>query len=214
MENMVKKLNVINWNGNVVSTIDSPLFLTKEFNKTLVQEVFHHLSNLRRYSIASTLSRGEVNFSGKKMRPQKRSGRARMGPKGAPHHYKGGVCFGPNGRLYNNKSMPKKKIRNALMSLLSKKLELGELIIMNDLQMPTISTKILVSNINTLKLQDSKLVFIDHKDNNNLLLSLRNIYTVDFLPTIALNVYDLFGKKKILISLEGLKELEGLYESK
>jgi large subunit ribosomal protein L4 len=214
MENMVKKLNVLNWNGDIVSTIDSPLFLTKEFNKALVQEVFHHLGNLRRFSIASTLSRGEVNFSGKKMRPQKRSGRARMGQRGAPHHYKGGVCFGPNGRLYNNKTMPKKKIRSALVSLLSKKVELGELIIMNDFNIPKISTQNLLNNIKTLKLNDSKLVFIDNKDNNNLLLSLRNIHYMDFLPTVALNVYDLFGKKKILISLNSLKELEGLYESK
>ena len=68
--------------------------------------------------------------------------------------------------------------------------------------------------IERLKLNDSKLVFIDNKDNNNLLLSLRNIHYMDFLPTVALNVYDLFGKKKILISLNSLKELEGLYESK
>lgn len=210
---MLEKLNIIDWSGNIVNTIDTPDVLKKEFNKILIQEVFHHFSNVRRYSIASTLSRSEVSFSGRKVRPQKRSGNARMGARGMPHHYKGGVCFGPNGRLYNNSKMPKKKVRNALFSLLSKKFELGELKILNNLTLETIHTKSLFKKIKDLNCNNNKLLFIDNKENSNLILSLRNIMNVDFLPNIAMNVYDLFGNKTIIMSLESMKKLEALYES-
>ena len=54
-----------------------------------------YFENLNRKTYKYALTRGEVSGSGKKMRPQKKSGRARQGDKRAPHLKKGGKAHGP-----------------------------------------------------------------------------------------------------------------------
>lgn len=214
----MSKLKIVDLNGKEISEINTPKCLMVEFNPKLIEEVYHFHSFNRRQATYGTLNRSELSYSGKKLWQQKRTGRARIGERGAVHHRGGNVCFGPDGRLYNIK-MPKKKVRKALFSLLTKKLELKELIIVNNLQLPEISTKKFTTytkgfNMNTIQNRSvHKGIFVDNIENKNLLLSLRNIPNVDFLPDVAFNVYDFFGNKTIVMSQDSLNKLEKLYEA-
>lgn len=64
--------------------------------------------------------------SGAKMRGQKKSGRARMGDKRAPHLRKGGKAHGAKPKVYSFPLNSKIKLK-ALYSLLSAKLAEGKI---------------------------------------------------------------------------------------
>jgi large subunit ribosomal protein L4 len=64
--------------------------------------------------------------SGKKMRPQKKSGRARMGDKRAPHLRKGGKVHGAKPVIYSFHLNAKIKLK-ALCALLTAKLVEGKI---------------------------------------------------------------------------------------
>ena len=71
--------------------------------------VVHHLDSLRQGS-ANTKTRGEVRGSGAKIRPQKGTGRARLGDGQSPMLRGGGVAFGPKPRDFSTK-LPRKVIQ-------------------------------------------------------------------------------------------------------
>ena len=69
------------------------------YNNYLRRDIIH---NVYRYFLfehkktyRTCMTRGDVAGSGIKMRPQKKSGRARQGDKRAPHLWKGGKAHGP-----------------------------------------------------------------------------------------------------------------------
>ena len=68
------------------------------FNLPLRRDIVHlvhmYFHNLNRQTYKRALTRGDVAGSGAKMRPQKKSGRARQGDKRAPHLWKGGKAHG------------------------------------------------------------------------------------------------------------------------
>jgi large subunit ribosomal protein L4 len=69
--------------------------------------------------------------SGKKMRPQKKMGAARMGDKRAPHLKKGGKAHGAKAMIYSFTLNSKIKLK-ALCSLLSAKLVEGKIKIVDE----------------------------------------------------------------------------------
>ena len=71
----------------------------------------------RRAGTHSTKTRGEVAYSGRKLLPQKGTGNARHGDRGAPIFVGGGVAHGPKPRDYSyhlNKKVRKKALKMAL----------------------------------------------------------------------------------------------------
>src|SRR6476659_11259057 len=88
------------------------------FHQSLVHEAARADLNARRSGTASTLSRGEVAFTGAKAWRQKGTGRARAGTLGVPNRYGGGVAFGPKPRRYTVK-VNRKARRRAMRAALS-----------------------------------------------------------------------------------------------
>lgn len=80
----------------------------------------------QRSGTASTKTRGEVNFSGAKIRPQKGTGNARMGTRGNPLMRKGGVIHGPKPRDFAT-DLPRRVRELALRSALSARWQEGKL---------------------------------------------------------------------------------------
>ncbi len=80
-----------------------------------------YFQNLGHKTFKQVLTRGDISGSGAKMRPQKKSGRARQGDKRAPHLYKGGK---PHGSVPMDYTYPlNEKIRLlALKTILSARL--------------------------------------------------------------------------------------------
>ncbi|CAO1638305.1 unnamed protein product [Parajaminaea phylloscopi] len=80
----------------------------------------------QRSGTANTKTRGEVNFSGRKIRPQKGSGHARLGTRSNPLLRKGGVIHGPKPRDFAT-DLPRRVRELALRSALSARWNEGKL---------------------------------------------------------------------------------------
>ncbi|MCB0368043.1 MAG: 50S ribosomal protein L4 [Bdellovibrionales bacterium] len=100
------------------------------FNYPLRRDLIYRLYDFRlklnRFTSKMTKNRGQTSGSGKKMRPQKGQGVARMGSKRAPHLWKGGKAHGAKPRVFSYPLNAKIKI-NALRALLSAKLAEGKI---------------------------------------------------------------------------------------
>ncbi|EEH40498.2 mitochondrial 54S ribosomal protein YmL6 [Paracoccidioides lutzii Pb01] len=84
-----------------------------------------------RQGTASTKWRDDVHGSRRKIRPQKGTGRARLGDKKSPMLRGGGVAHGPHPRDFSTK-LPKKIYDLAWRTALSYRYQRGQLIIVND----------------------------------------------------------------------------------
>ena len=155
----------------------------------------------------STKTRGQVRGGGKKPWRQKGTGRARQGTIRAPHWRGGGVVFGPHPRDYSFK-VNKKEIKLAIRSALSAKLADEQLIVVDKLQFDEPSTKAAVAVLKALGVEDKRCTVVVTEDNVNAFLSLRNIPTVDIVPSGDENVYELLDNKFLIFEEEALRKLE------
>lgn len=84
-----------------------------------------------RQGTASTKWRDDVHGSGRKIRPQKGTGRARLGDRKSPMLRGGGVAFGPHPRDFATR-LPRKLYDQAWRIALSYRYRRGELIVVED----------------------------------------------------------------------------------
>src|SRR5437899_6336531 len=137
-------LNVYNRQGESVGTVEiDPDEFGGSVNRQLLHDVVvMHLAN-QRAGTHSTLRRGEVAGSTKKLFRQKGTGNARAGTKRTNKHRGGGTAKGPKPRDYSY-SLPKKAIRAATrMAILSKFID-KEAVIIDDFGIAAPKTKDIV----------------------------------------------------------------------
>ena len=134
-------LKVVNMEGQEVGTVEvNPADFGGEVNRQLLHDVvLMQLAN-RRAGTHSTLRRGEVAGSTKKIFRQKGTGRARAGSKRTNKRVGGGTTKGPKPRDYEY-HMPKKAVRIATRMAILSKLTDNETIILDSLSMPEVKTK-------------------------------------------------------------------------
>jgi len=172
--------------------------------------VMHQVVRMQRASwragTHATRTRGMVRGGGKKPFRQKGTGRARQGSIRAPHWTGGGVVFGPHPRSYAFK-VNKKEIKLALRSALSAKLADGELVIVDNLDFEKPSTKAAVAVLKALEIEGRTTIVVGNED-VNAFLSFRNIPTVDIIPVIEANTYELLDNKHLIMTEEALTILE------
>ncbi|UZJ56203.1 hypothetical protein CBS101457_005523 [Exobasidium rhododendri] len=131
----------------------------KVFNVAPRRDLLHsavvYYLDSRRKGTASTKTRGEVSFSGAKIRPQKGSGQARLGTRSNPLLRKGGVAHGPHPRDMSSKL--NRRVRElALRSALSAKWLQGDLMVVKNLDwIPSPSTGLLRNLLKSRKWDDS-----------------------------------------------------------
>lgn len=90
---------------------------------------------------------------------------------------------------------------------LSSKLGDNRLFIIDSFNLETIKTKAFVNILKALSL--SNLLIISDPDDDNLLLSARNVPDVKFIKTDGLNVYDILKYKNLLIVESSINNIEG-----
>ena len=104
-------------------------------NVPLRRDILHRAvifeGDASRQGTASTKWRDDVRGSGKKIRPQKGTGHARLGDKKSPMLRGGGVAFGPHPRDFSTK-LPKKIYDLAWRTALSYRYKRGELVVVED----------------------------------------------------------------------------------
>jgi large subunit ribosomal protein L4 len=202
----VSEYKVYDLDKNMVGTIE----LSSEiFEAPIKEHLFYYVVNWqlarRRQGTASTKTRGEVSGGGKKPWKQKHLGRARQGSIRAPHWRKGGIVFGPKPRDWSF-DIPKKVRREALKSALSLKNRDGNILILDDFNLPRIKTKQVAEFIKRFEL-DKALIVID-RDNENLKKSARNLQSVKVLKADGLNVYDLLRFNTLVMTKDSVSRVE------
>ena len=159
----------------------------------------------RRQGTASTKTRGEVAGSGAKPWRQKGTGRARAGTRKSPIWRGGGTTFGPKPRDYSYK-LPKKVRRLALRMALSARFGEGNLIVLDEFDMPEIKTKEFVKVMDNFEFDNC--LIVTGEDNKTVQLSARNAVGYKVLPVAGLNVYDILKYSKLMLVQSTLAQLE------
>lgn len=168
--------------------------------------VTHYLDSLRQ-GTASTKTRGEVRGSGAKIRPQKGSGKARLGDGQSPMLVGGGVAFGPKPRDFSTK-LPRKVIQMGMRVALSAKVKERELGVTMNLDWPNGKTNHLAHMIDLLGLQKTLFVTGEEKPCVGLERAIANIPRVKLVTVEDLNVYEILKWQKLLLDVKAVEYFE------
>ena len=202
-------ISVVNTDGKEVETLElSDKIFGVEINEGIVHKaVVAQLAN-KRQGTQSALTRSEVRGGGRKPWRQKGTGHARQGSIRAPQWTGGGVVFAPKPREYSKK-INKKESRLALFSALTSKLQDEKLIVVDSLAFDAPKTKEFVKVLENIKA--SKALVVLEGENENVVLSARNIPDVDTEVRTAINVYDILKHDSLVMTKDAVKALEEVY---
>lgn len=151
--------------------------------------------------------RGEVKGSRRKLRKQKGSGAARVGDIKNPIFRGGGRVFGPKPKQYSLKL--NKKVKNlAKKSVLSSKYKLSEVLVIEDYEMKSPSTKNLLSILQVFGLVDKKVLITTTKNCKNIYLSSRNLKKSEITQIENINTYQLINSDKLVMMESSVKTLK------
>jgi large subunit ribosomal protein L4 len=204
-------LNVRNGQGKTVGTIEiDPAELGGKINKQLLHEVvLMYLAN-RRAGTHSTLRRGEVAGSTKKLFRQKGTGNARVGNRRTNKRRGGGTVKGPKPRDYEY-HLPKKAVRSATRMAILSKIQDQQAVVVDELKFPEIKTRQMVDILRALDLDDTSLLVglgaRDIDEERTIYLSARNIEGLEVFPTSQFNAYNVLRPKRLLLTRAALEEL-------
>ena len=203
-------VSVYNMEGKEVGTIElNDSVFGVEINEHLVHmAVVQQLAN-KRQGTQKAKTHSEVSGGGRKPWRQKGTGHARQGSIRAPQWKGGGVVFAPTPRDYSFK-LNKKEKRAALKSVLTDKVQNGNLVVVDELKFDEIKTKNFVAMLNNLNVNTKALVVVGEND-TNAALSARNIPTVKTSLTNTINVYDIINANKLVVTKDVVKTIEEVY---
>jgi len=182
------------------------VFGVKINTSVLHQALRMQLAN-QRLGTAATKTRGMVRGGGRKPWRQKGTGRARVGSIRSPLWVGGGTVFGPQPRSYAF-TMPRKARRLAIKSALTAKVQAGELIVLEALNLTEPKTKEVVKILNNLNSGSDKTVFITAEKDEVLEKSSRNLPGVKAITSLGLNVYDLLYHDKVIVTKDAVAAIE------
>lgn len=171
------------------------------------QVVVAHLANLRQ-GTQSAKTRAEVRGGGKKPWRQKGTGHARQGSIRAPQWVGGGVVFAPKPRDYSMK-INKKVRRVALKSALSSKVQEEKLLVLESLNLEQIKTKEMKKVLDTFKVENALIVM--DGENQNVVLSARNIPGVKTMRADMINAYDILKHDTFIVTKDAVAKIEEVY---
>jgi large subunit ribosomal protein L4 len=199
------KVKVRNIKNKEVSEMELPeAIFDYPLKEHLIYEAVKNYNANQRQGTACTKTRSEVSGSGKKLWKQKGTGRARMGALRSPLWRKGGTTFGPKPRDYSYE-MPKKARRNAIKSVLSDKVRNDCLLILDEVKLASTKTKDALKALKHFSF--NKLLIVDQRANNELVLSTRNIPHVKAIDVGEMNIYDSLHYDHIMLSVDAVKKL-------
>lgn len=156
-----------------------------------------------------TKTRSEVRGGGRKPWRQKGTGRARQGSIRAAQWVGGGKVHTPRPRDYSKK-MPLKMRRAALRSALSAKAAEMEIVLVDAFELTEGKTKTLAEVVNKLAGEGTALLVFPEKNENyvTVLRAGRNLPNAKPLLAHYLNVRDLLGFDKLILSVDSIQVIE------
>jgi large subunit ribosomal protein L4 len=177
-------------------------------NEALIHAAVRNFTANARQGNSATKTRGDVSGAGRKLWKQKGTGRARIASLRSPLWKGGGNAHGPQPRDWSY-NMPKKMRHGALRSALSERVREGNLSVIDEWSLEQPKTKDFAASLGQLGL-GGKTLIVDSLDNENLLLSARNLRRAKVVNSFGLNIYDLLYHDHLVLSRSAAQELEQL----
>ena len=202
-------VSVFNMEGKEVGTMElNDAVFGVEVNEHLVHmAVVAQLAN-KRQGTQKAKTRSEVSGGGKKPWRQKGTGHARQGSTRAPQWKGGGVVFAPTPRDYTIR-LNKKEKRAALKSALTSRVNENKFVVVDELKFDGIKTKSFKAVMDNLKVSKA-LVVLDTNDQNTV-LSARNLPEVKTSLVNTINVYDILKYKSVVSTKAAVASIEEVY---
>ena len=203
--------NVLNIKGEVVGKVELNDSVFKvPYNEAVIHQVVVATLANNRQGTKSSLTRSEVSGGGRKPWRQKGTGNARQGSTRAPQWIKGGVVFAPKPRDFSKKVNKKVKAL-AFMSAISTRLEEGNVIVLDELNVAP-KTKEMAQVLENLKVNKSA-VIVTEDVNENVVLSARNLENIETSTADIISTYDIVTNEKLIITKSAIKKLEEAYKN-
>ena len=192
--------------GRKVQLSDS-VFAIEPNNHAVYLDVKQYLAN-QRQGTHKAKERAEVAGSTRKIKKQKGTGTARAGSAKNPLFKGGGTVFGPRPRSYSFK-LNKNLKRLARKSAFSIKAKESNIIVLEDFNFETPSTKNFINVLKSLGLENKKSLFVLGDSNKNVYLSSRNLKASNVVSSSELSTYAILNANNLVLlegSLEGIEE--------
>ena len=202
-------VSVYNMEGKEVGTIElNDAVFGVEVNEHLVHmAVVQQLAN-NRQGTQKAKTRSEVSGGGRKPWRQKGTGHARQGSTRSPQWKGGGVVFAPTPRDYTIR-LNKKEKRAALKSALTSRVQDNKFIVLDELKLDEIKTKKFQNVMDNLKVSKALVVLADN--DQNAVLSARNIADVKTAQVNSINVYDILKYNTVVATKAAVASIEEVY---
>ena len=202
-------VSVYNMEGKEVGTLElNDAVFGVEVNEHLVHlAVVAQLAN-KRQGTQKAKTRSEVSGGGRKPWRQKGTGHARQGSTRSPQWTGGGVVFAPTPRDYTI-TLNKKEKRAALKSALTSRVQANKFIVVDELKFDEIKTKNFKNVINNLNVSKALVVLADNDQNT--VLSARNVADVKTAQVGTINVYDILKYNTVVATKAAVASIEEVY---
>ena len=202
-------VSVYNMEGKEVGTMElNDAVFSVEVNEHLVHlAVVAQLAN-KRQGTQKAKTRSEVSGGGRKPWRQKGTGHARQGSTRAPQWTGGGVVFAPTPRDYSIR-LNKKEKRAALKSALTSRVNDNKFVVVDELKFEEIKTKNFKNVMNNLNV--SKALVVLAENDQNVVLSARNIPEVRTSLVNTLSVYDILKYNTVVATKAAVASIEEVY---
>ncbi|POY70391.1 hypothetical protein BMF94_6672 [Rhodotorula taiwanensis] len=181
---------------------------------SLLHKIITAYRSSLRAGTASTKNRAEVNYSGKKMRPQKGTGRARLGDRGSPMLKGGGRAFGPRAKGPDGwkRKINRKEEQLGLKVSLSDKWRRGNLAIVDKLALDLPKTRLLQEKLGVRGWEDALFVtsLFEEGDSERAAFALAagNLPSVAVVDNVDdLTVWEILRREKVVLEVDAVDQL-------
>ena len=165
--------------------------------------------NAKRQGTQSTRTRTEVRGGGRKIYRQKGTGNARHHSNRAPQFTHGGVVFAPKPRDYVI-CVPRKVRRLALKGALTSKVQDGDMIVLDKINLAEPKTKLMIEVLRKLAVERKALLVLPDRDESVIRAS-ANIPGIKTAYVNTINVLDILGHDKFIITQAAVAQVEEVY---
>ena len=202
-------VSVFNMEGKEVGTLElNDAVFGVNVNEHLVHlAVVAQLAN-KRQGTQKAKTRAEVSGGGRKPWRQKGTGHARQGSIRAPQWTGGGVVFAPTPRDYTIR-LNKKEKRLALKSALTSRVQENKLVVLDELKFDGIKTKNMKAVLDALNVKKALIVL--NENDQNVVLSARNLADVRTVLTNTINVFDILKYNTVVVTKAAVETIEEVY---
>jgi len=208
------KTDVYDNKAKKVGTVDLPdRIFARSWNPDLAYQAVRVQSANRRTPVAHAKDRGEVRGGGIKPWRQKGTGRARHGSIRSPIWKGGGVTHGPSNERSFALKLNRKMRQGAIFAILARRLEEGEIKVVDSLGLDEPKTKKLSEILKNFSEDKENFLIIPNTGNKNVYVASRNLDKVKSLDPRSLNAYDLLKYKKIIVEKDAIEEMDKHYHA-